>query len=195
MTPYRKATFPPSGPWDPRLEAIACPHLKPAERQHENQWFTVMNRGGYYTTEYREKHVIVLPVVEERAVVMVHSKRPVLGDVTLELPAGAFGASETPEEGAARELGEETGIRVAPGRMVAMPPLALSPNRIPSLLYVFRVHLARAEFDARGGHDDEVEGVELMAFAEVSRKIADGTIYVAAPIAIVASYLLRLARE
>ncbi len=190
MKPYRKATFPPTGKWDRRLEEVACPDLTPVTLLHENSWFSIMDRGGYFTMEHPEKQVIVLPVVEDRAVVLIRAKRPVLGDITLELPAGCFEDREAPEAGAARELAEETGIRVEPRRMIPMPPLAGSPNRIPSLLYVFRVELTQAEFDRRGPHDDEVESVELMAFDEVVRCIAEGALYVAIPIAVIGSHLL-----
>lgn len=190
MARYRKATFPPTGAWDPRLEEVACPDLAPVELLHENPWFAVRDRGGYYTVEHHERQVIVLPVVEDEAIVMIRAKRPVLGDVTLELPAGCLQAGEPPDVGAARELAEETGIRVAATRMAPMPPLAGSPNRIPSLLYVYYVGLTRAEFEARRPHDDEVERVALVAFEDVVRDIADGSLYVAVPIAVIGSYLL-----
>ena len=45
-----------------------------------------------------------------------------------------------------------------------MPPLAMSPNRMPKLCYVFRVDLAKDEYDRRTEHDAEVEKVELVQF-------------------------------
>jgi ADP-ribose pyrophosphatase len=194
MKRYNDSSFPPLGEWDRRLSEVACPDLAPVELLHENEWFAVRNRGGYYTMEHHLQQVIVLPVVEQRAVVMIRAKRPVLADSTLELPAGCTEDGEAPEAGAARELAEETGISVQASRMVPMPPLAGSPNRIPSLLYVFRVELTQAEFERRGMHDSEVEGVELVAFDEVVRRISRGAIYVAVPIAVISTYLLNRAK-
>jgi 8-oxo-dGTP pyrophosphatase MutT (NUDIX family) len=187
---YRNASFPPSGDWDPRLSEIACPDLQPIELVHENPWFAVRNRGGYFTLEYHLAQVIVLPIVERRAVVMVRAKRPVLNDCTLELPAGCAERGEDPAAGCARELAEETGIVVAPQRLVPMPPLAASPNRMPVLVYAFRVDLTQDEFDRRLAHDDEIESVELLELDEAVRMIARGAIYVAIPVAMIGTYLL-----
>jgi 8-oxo-dGTP pyrophosphatase MutT (NUDIX family) len=187
---YRTATFPPQGEWDARLGAIACPDLQPVEKVHENPWFAVRNRGGYFTLEYHLPQVIVLPIVERRAVVMVRAKRPVLDDCTLELPAGCSEKGEDPAAGCARELAEETGIVVDAKRLVPMPPLAASPNRMPVLVYAFRVDLTQDEFDRRGPHDEEIERVELIALEEATRMIARGAIYVAIPVAMIGTYLL-----
>jgi 8-oxo-dGTP pyrophosphatase MutT (NUDIX family) len=187
---YRKASFPPSGDWDPRLTEIACVDLQPVKLVHENPWFAVRNRGGYFTVEYHLPQVIVLPIVERRAVVMVRAKRPVLGDCTLELPAGCAERGETPAEGCVRELLEETGIAISAQRLIAMPPLAASPNRMPVLVYTFRVHLTLEEFDRRGKHDNEIESVELIELDEAVRMIASGAIYVAIPVAMIGTYLM-----
>lgn len=187
---YRNASFPPFGAWDPRLSEIACTGLLPVELMHENPWFAVRNRGGYFTLEYHLPQVIVLPIVEMRAVVMVRAKRPVLDDCTLELPAGCAEHGEDPAAGCARELAEETGIVVTPQRLVPMPPLAASPNRMPVLVYAFRVDLTQDEFDRRRPHDEEIESVELLELDEAVRMIARGAIYVAIPVAMIGTYLL-----
>ena len=185
------ATYPPHGEWDKRLTAVACPDLTPVTTLHENPWFAVRNRGGHFTTEYHLPQVIVLPVVEENAIVMVRVKRPVIGDTTLELPAGCAEQDEAPVAGAAREFAEETGIVITDlARFVPMPPLSPSPNRMPKLIYVFRVDLARHEFDQRKPHDDEVESVQCVPLHEAAKLITSGGIYVAVPVAIISTYLL-----
>jgi len=191
MGNYNDASFPPRGAWDRRLTEIACRGLEPAELLHENAWFTVWRRGDYYTAEYRQPQVIVLPVVEDRAIVMVRVKRPILDDTTLELPAGGSESSEAAEDCAARELAEEAGIAVSANRMVPMPPLAISPNRMPKLCYVFRVEIAQQEFDCRGKHDTEIEKVELIRFDDAVHMIATGRIYVSVPIAVIGTYLMQ----
>jgi len=157
---------------------------------HENPWFAVRNRDGYFTIEHHLAQVVVLALVENRAVVMVRVKRPVVGDVTLELPAGSAERRETPAQGAARELAEETGIRASVQRLVPMAKLAVMPNRTPDRVHVFRVNLSRAEYELRGAHDAEVEGVELVPLSDVPRRVASGAIYLALPVAVLGMHLL-----
>jgi 8-oxo-dGTP pyrophosphatase MutT (NUDIX family) len=191
MKKYNNASYPPHGPWDRRLTEAVCTSLVPVEELHRNDWFVLRRRGNYYTMEYHTPQVIVLPVVDDEAIVMVRVKRPVLSDSTLELPAGGSMDGEAPEASASRELAEETGIEVsALSRFVPMPPLAISPNRMPRLVYVFRIALTRKEFDQRRPHDDEIEGVELVSLDEAVRLMTTGGLYVAIPMAIISMYLL-----
>lgn len=186
-----RSRFPPVDSWDERLSEIACPDLTPIVTHTENAWFAVRERGGWFTLEYHLAQVVVLPVIEDEEIVLVHVKRPVIGEVTRELPAGAVEIGESPEAGAARELAEEAGIEIRDlERFVPMPPLAVAPDRMPRLVYAFRVDLTRAEFRDRRNHDDEVERVESVAVADAVRLILTGGIFVAIPIAVISTYLL-----
>ena len=182
-------SWPPNGDWDRRLTTIACPDLAPVTTVHENEWFAVRDRGGYFTTEFHLPQVIVLPIVDQTGVVMIRVKRPVIGDTTLELPAGAIEDGEAPVAGAAREFAEETGIEIPVSRFLAMPPMSTSPNRMPNLVYVFHLDLTRKEFAQRKPHDEEVESVHCVPFDDVMRLVTQGGLYVALPVAVIASYL------
>ena len=157
---------------------------------HSNPWFSVRLRDGYFTIEHHLRQVVVLPLVDRRSAVMVRVPRPVLGATTLELPAGSAEEGETPAEGAARELLEETGIAVDPQRLVPLPSIAVMPNRTPDLVYVFSVELSQREYDWRVGHDAEISEVDLVPLDGVAGMIADGQIYLALPLAVLSSFLL-----
>lgn len=158
---------------------------------HENPWFSIRKRGKFYTIEYRQAQTIILPVVDNRGVVLVRVKRPVINDTPLELPAGGIEASESPAAGAARELAEETGITISDiSRFIPLPALSPSPNRTPTRLHVFRVDLTQREFSRRGPHDEEITGVEFVPLAELAGRIIRGDIYVAVPVAVLATFLL-----
>lgn len=158
---------------------------------HENPWFLVRERNTYFTIEYRQPQVLVLPVVEDDAVVMVRVKRPVIDDNPLELPAGGIEPGESLSAGAARELQEETGIVVSDiRRFVPLPALSPSPNRMPAPFHIFRVDLSSDEFLSRGPHDGEVTSVECVSLRDAAALVASGEIYVAAPVAVLARFLL-----
>lgn len=176
---------------DPRLTTVQCHDLTPVVTVHENPWFTVIRRGDFYTTEYSAADVIILPVVDQRAVVMVRVKRPVIADVTLELPAGSTKEDESPLQAAARELAEETGIEITDlKRFAALSPIAGSPNRNPNLLNIFTVDITIEEYERKNPHDDEIAAVELFDLEDVSKLLCHGDIYVAVPVAVISRYII-----
>jgi 8-oxo-dGTP pyrophosphatase MutT (NUDIX family) len=190
MTHFYNASFPPNGPWDPRLSTLACPELVPVETLHENPWYSVRNRGGFFTVEYRLRQVVVLPVVNQDSIAMVRVKRPVINDTPLELPAGALEKDEDAATGAARELLEETGIKVTNlDRFISMAPISVSSTRNPNLSYIFKVDISEKEYVNRQPHDDEIYSVERFAINDFAKKMASGEIYVSLTLAVLGIFL------
>jgi 8-oxo-dGTP pyrophosphatase MutT (NUDIX family) len=188
---YKNASFPPLGAWDNRLTDIACQSLVPVVTVNENPWFTLRNRGGYFTTEYQFPQVAVLVVINCDSIAMVRVKRPVIDDVTLELPAGGLEKDEDPVNGAARELAEEAGIRISDlSRFVPMPPIATSSTRVPNLSYVFRIDISEQEYDRRVSHDHEIYSVERLQLSDLPDMMNTGQIYVSLSMAVIGTYLL-----
>jgi len=182
---------------DPRLFEPQCSSLTPVETVHENPWFTVRDRGGYFTIEYEFPQVAVMPVVENHSIVMVRVKRPVIDDIiSLELPAGSAKEGESPLHAVVRELAEETGIKIRDlSRFEMLPPISTSPNRNPNLAHIFQVHLSMDEYETRKRHDREIECVELFRLDEIQRMICQGEIYISFPIAVISRYLISLAAK
>ena len=140
--------------------------------------------------EYHRSQVVILPVVDNRSIVMVRVKRPVIADNPLELPAGGAKENEAPLEAAAREFQEETGIKIDRiDRFQLLPSIAISPNRYPVLPWIYQIDILKQEFDTRELHDDEVVSVECFTFEEVKEKIIQGGFYVSLPLAIVSRFL------
>ena len=180
---------------DPRLVAPQCISLTPVETVHKNPWFSVLNRGGYFTIEYNQPQVMILPVVENKAIVMVRVYRPIIEDITLELPAGGTQENEMPIKAAMREFREETGITINDmNRFEMLPPLVHMP-RSPRLPYFFQVHLSDDEFNGRATHDSEIDSVECFEFTDILKKIIKGEIFIGLQIAIITRYLLQNAVE
>jgi len=176
---------------DPRLYSPQCTSLTPIKKVHENPWFCVFNRGGYFTIENTRPQVLILPIVGKSSVIMVRVRRPVIVDNTLELPAGGVNMNESPLEAAQRELSEETGIYIpVPKRFRLQAPLVLTA-RGPCLAHIFQIHLTQKEFDGRSKHDDEILSVECFSFKEALKKIEKNEIYGSFQIAILTRFLLQ----
>ena len=175
---------------DPRQTTPQCHSLQPVLTVHSNPWFSVKNRGGYFTIEDNTPQVQILPIVENRAVAMVRVYRPVVADNTLELPAGGIHNDELPAEAAAREFHEEKGIFIPDlNRFEMLPPL-IHMSRNPFLPYVFQIRLTQHEYDLRKDHDHEISDVACFSYEEILQKIGRGEIYVGLQIAIIMRYFI-----
>lgn len=159
--------------------------LKPISIEHENPWFTVKNRGGYYTIELVTPQVMIIPVVEDFGAVLVEVVRPIISRTSWELPAGGANVGETPVCAAQREMREETGIEICDiNRFHPEPDAVIFPNRFPDVLYVFSIQLSISEFKERKDHDDEVVTTALFTWREIIDMIREGKINVTTPIAL-----------
>lgn len=191
MTKSFIPTIPPLTATDQDVMGDICSNLKPVETLHENNWFSVRNRGGFYTVELKTPQVMVLPIVANESILMVRVKRPVRGDATLELPAGSVEKGEKLVEAAARELSQESGIEISDFlRFKPMIPLSIQPTRDPRPLYLFQIDISQKEFEERKPHDHEIESVMCLKFQEFCKMFVQGEIYVSTPPAVVLRYLL-----
>ena len=170
---------------DPRLTSIQCHGMQPVTKEFETPWFTIFNRGGYYTYENKQPQVIILPVVDNK-IIIVKAKRELIAAVSLELPAGGMNLDESAKEAASREFNEEAGILIKDlSRFKQQTPYTMISSRFPRLDYVFEIELTLEEFNNRNEHDDEIDGVCLFSFDEIIELIKNGTMYAALPVAMV----------
>ena len=179
------------------MPKILCPGLKPVKEAYRNKWFKVMDRGSYFTLEYDRPQVVILPVVENKNIIMVRVKRPIIDDNPLELPAGDSLPGEHPLEAARRELMEEVGIHIESlSRFKPVIPISEMPGRIPVLLSIFEVHISMAEFIGRKSFDcEEIASLELLPFKDIVEKIKNGEIYLSAPMAILSRFIFSNMKE
>ena len=103
---------------DLRLFQPQCIDLQPIKTLHQNPRFTLKSRGDFFTIEPSFGVVMILPIVEGSSIVLVEVKRPILNDMhSIEIPVGDLERGESPQEGALRELHEETGIKISADRL------------------------------------------------------------------------------
>jgi len=72
---------------------------------------------------------------------------------------------------------------------VPLPPISVSPNRNPNLIFPFKVDITQKEYDSRKNHDNEIKEVLCVSFSQVIKMIQSGEIYVALPMAIILRFL------
>lgn len=87
------------------------------------------------------------------------------------LPGGLLGRHEPPVEAAARELAEETGLRIAPDRLTPAQPNALPQAEYHWIDFVYLAALSDAEGELRcdGTEIAEAEWFPLDALPQLSR--------------------------
>lgn len=98
-------------------------------------------------TEYRDKitkdpAVAVICIDEStNEIILVAQSRPAVNSITYELPAGHVDKGEWPRVAAARELLEETGIRVEAKYLHELPTVYTSPGFTDERFYFFYIEL------------------------------------------------------
>ena len=176
---------------DPRLLQPLCIDLQPIKTLHQNPWFTLKSRGDFFTIEPSFGVVLILPIVEGSSIVLIEAKRPILNDMySIEILAGNLERGESPQEGALRELHEETGIKISADRLKQQNPFALSP-RDPCLAYIYEAEISMDEFLARAQHDEEISQVRLLNFDDIHKLLVSGEIYPAGVAGLLSHFLLK----
>ncbi len=145
----------------------------------------------YFVREARG-FAIVFALTPERDVILVRQYKHGIGEVVLELPAGAIDPGETPVDCAVRELAEETGY-ASPHPLELVHTYVTDSTNSDSR---FHVYLARDVVLAGAQDLDETEeiDVECVPLATLRAMLADGRFHVGAHVAAAYAALDRLAQ-
>jgi 8-oxo-dGTP pyrophosphatase MutT (NUDIX family) len=164
----------------------------------ESPWYNLrrdvcrLPKGSVIEPYYVRVHAgfsVVFALTADRHVVLTRQYKHGIGDVVLELPAGALEAGEDPAQCAARELEEETGFIA-----LAFEPIgdfAADPTSSTGRLFVF---LARDAMPSGNAAPDVTEDIEtvLLPIADVVARVRSGEIYVQSHVAAIYTALDRL---
>ena len=120
-----------------------------------------------------EDWVNVIPITQQKDVVMIRQYRHGTGKVTLEIPGGIVESDDTPEEAASRELLEETGYRGS--KMIPLGFVYPNPAFLNNRCYTY---LASNAFLSGEQEQDEKEDIEVLLrpLDEIPRLIREGEI-------------------
>ena len=135
----------------------------------------VVKPNGKKTTREVVEHVdcvVILPVDSEGNILLVRQYRHAVDKELLELPAGSIDPGETPEEGASRELREETGYK--PGKLERLGGFYAAPGYCTEYLHFFRAsQLEKSPLTAED--TDEIEVVAVSP-ADVPGLVSSGKV-------------------
>ena len=130
------------------------------------------NRAGEFYTIQSNDWVNVIPLTEDREVVMIRQYRHGSRKVTLEIPGGLVDEAD-PKEAAKRELLEETGYA---GRSVSLLGLTNpNPAIFDNACYTYLVEHAEKVRDISLDTHEDIE-VELVPLTSIPQLLRDGTI-------------------
>ena len=98
---------------------------------------TIREGEGEYDREIvvHKGSAVIVPVFDDKSVVLVRQYRHPAGKHLLEIPAGGLEEGEDPQTGAARELEEEIGVSAA--RIEKLAEFYVSPGFLTEKMYVF----------------------------------------------------------
>lgn len=116
--------------------------------------------------------VAIVPMLDDRKVILVSQYRHAVGKTLMEIPAGTLHPDEKPEDCALRELREETGYIA--GRLEKLLSLYLAPGYSTELIHLFLaedLRPAKSETD-----EDEFIELVIVPLDEAVVKILKGEI-------------------
>lgn len=120
--------------------------------------------------------VVIVPVTDDGAIVLVRQYRHALGRWAWELPAGSLKPGEDLDEAAVRECHEEIGL--VPSSMQRLGGFYPTPGYCDERMNFYRASGLRQPRADEEAQQDEDEDIEARAFsrAELARMIAEGEV-------------------
>jgi len=156
------------------------PKILSSEIAHQNPWYHVRHdklewpdghRGEYFVVEGWSGCAIV--AVKDGRILTVQQHRYTIDRISIELPMGRVNPEETPEQGARREIEEETGCQASEIKLLAKTFVGNGYSNVP--LYVFSAD-GFTSCGQRLDHEEQGMTAHWMPLEEWRQKIRSGEI-------------------
>lgn len=139
-----------------RVDELRMPSGRVVERE-------IITHGGA---------VGIIPVTDDKKIILVKQYRHPVGKFLLEIPAGKLDSGEAPEDCASRELIEEIGL--TPGRLTAISSFFTTPGYSNEIFHLYVAEDLKPE--AADKPEEEIVGTMEVSLAEAIKMIDDGSI-------------------
>jgi ADP-ribose pyrophosphatase len=159
---------------------MTSPTVDDRRRIDISPWFAVLevvvrDREGATSVWHYQDHpgaVVVVAVLAGNRIAVVREWRPAVGARCVELPSGRVDAGESPEQAAARELFEETGLTA--GALVPLGRVYNSPGSSNEVTHMFFTAVAAAAPVSKSleveAFVDEVSDATSLLAVELARR-------------------------
>jgi len=165
---------------DMRKELLSTPRFSVEQREYASPTGKVIKR---YVVVHPGAAVI-LPVLDDRRLVMIRQIREVVEQELWELPAGTLEPGEPPIETATRELEEETGYRA--GKIEPLAEFFSTPGICTEKMHTF-LATDLTQVGQRLEQNERI-AVEILETSEVRRMFLAGELIDAKTIAVLGLY-------
>ncbi len=162
-------------------DALSPWKILSSEVKYDNPWILVRehqvvnpsgNEGIYGVVEFKNKAIAIIPLDDEGNTWIVGQFRFPMNTYEWEVPEGGSPMHERPEDTAARELLEETGLRANSFTLIGEFQLSNSTTNEVAFAYVARgISVGESDPD-----EDEVLRVRKIPFRELVELVMDGKI-------------------
>lgn len=147
--------------------------------EHRDYRFAKTSETGVFTVVSMKDWAVIIPVTKEGKFILVRQFRVATGEVTYEFPGGALENGENAQDGAARELKEETGFE---GRMSFLAKMRPNPAFMDNFCYAYLAEDCEKVAELNLDPFEDIEPVEVTA-EELRSMIAEGKIAHSIPLA------------
>ena len=143
------------------------------KKVYKNKWISVLNEKNFYTFDENLNQVTVIPIFKNK-ILLVKQYRHALKKFTLEFPGGSVNKNENVKKSAARELYEETGIKInSTKKFKKLAKISVNPLRNRKIPNLFYVNLTSKDIPKKFKKNEEIEKciiIDLKSFLLYCKK-------------------------